>query len=109
MFRNVPIIALCVTFFIMGCGAIFPVDPVTELDSGTPDDCPAACENLKRLQCEGWQGSPGPDEQFGTEDDLSCERVCLGVMSEPTATLFPICTAKAADCEAVELCFQGGQ
>ena len=74
-------------------------------DDSTPDDCRAACANLARLQCPGWEGSPGADETFGTEDDKSCEEVCREVMDLGETTLYPKCTAKAESCEAVEACF----
>lgn len=94
-----------------GCGPVFPVldppGPPEPEDAGTIDDCGPACKNLERLQCPGWRGSPGADEIWGTADDYSCETACRNIMyQDPTATLYPICTAQAESCEAVEWCFQ---
>lgn len=78
-----------------------PVPP----DAGTIEDCQDACDNLQRLQCPGWQGSPGPDEIFGTADDMSCVAVCEDIVADPAMTLFQLCTAAANSCDEVEACF----
>lgn len=101
---------LCLLFVVL-VGAVLAVlmfmrcAPVDDWgDSGTPDDCPAACDNLDRLECDGADGSPGPDEEFGTADDRPCEAVCRGVMGEGV-TMHPACVADAESCDAVEECF----
>ena len=73
-------------------------------DGGTPDDCAAACANLEQLGCDGAEGSPGVDEEYGTEDDVPCEDVCRDVM-EGGITMHPACVAAAESCEAVDECF----
>jgi hypothetical protein len=74
-------------------------------DSGTPDDCEAACERIEELGCEGAEGSPGPDEEYGTEDDVPCVEVCRNVMVEGGVSLHPACVAAADNCNAVDACF----
>jgi len=93
---------------VAGCGAIKPIPPAPPApsDAGTVDDCAAACANLARMECPGWQGSPGTDEMFGTEDDVSCEVVCRTIVGgDPTATLHQRCTADSKSCDDVERCF----
>jgi hypothetical protein len=64
---------------------------------------------MAEMKCPGWEGSPGPDEVFGTEDDIPCVEVCIGIVeADPTTTLFPLCTAKAESCDEVDECFDGG-
>jgi hypothetical protein len=75
-------------------------------DSGTPDDCEAACDNLLELGCDGAEGSPGPDEEYGTPDDVPCADVCREIMTEGGITMHPACVAEAESCEAVEECFE---
>ena len=67
--------------------------------------CNEACQNLLSMQCDGYKGSPGSDDLFGTSDDISCETVCESIMKEPGFDLYPECTSKAPSCEAVEACF----
>ncbi len=101
----------CLVWFsgaiIGGCGGSFiPPGPPVPPDAGTVDDCDDACDNLAWLSCPGWEGSPGPDEVFGTIDDVSCAEVCRVIVGgDSTATLHQVCTAAAATCEAVDQCF----
>ncbi len=69
-----------------------------------PEDCGAACERLKVLGCDGWDGSPGEDELWGTADDVSCEEVCRGIVDEQ-GTLHLDCTIMAESCAEVDECF----
>jgi hypothetical protein len=93
-----------VLFLLMGCGGVRP-NPIPDSD---PDDCLAACQNLERLKCPGYEGSPGPDEQYGTADDESCELICKSIVKEPGFSVFPSCTAKAQSCDEVDACFAWG-
>ncbi|MCP4674321.1 MAG: hypothetical protein GY854_02145 [Deltaproteobacteria bacterium] len=98
------IIPIFVVPLVLRCSPLVPEPPV-DPDAGTAEDCDAACANLARLQCPGWEGSSGADEQYGTEDDISCVEVCEELLEEPTMTLYPLCTSKATSCEQVEKCF----
>ncbi len=101
-------ILLASVLFVWGCGVIKPIPPGPPVspDAGTVDDCAAACDNLARMECPGWQGSPGSDEVFGTDDDVSCEVVCRTIVGgDPTATLHQRCTADSKSCDDVERCF----
>ena len=69
-----------------------------------PADCVAACNNMEDLDCDGWQGSPGEDEEFGTEDDVPCDEVCKMIAEESSGEMFPGCVAAADSCEAVDAC-----
>lgn len=82
-----------------------PGPPVPE-DAGKAEECAAACANLERMQCPGWEGSPGFDEVYGTPDDVSCTAACVEIVeSGPTVTLNQRCTAAATSCEQVDACF----
>jgi hypothetical protein len=74
-------------------------------DSGTPDDCEAACERIEELGCDGAEGSPGPDEEYGTKDDVPCVEVCRNVMIEGGVSMHPACVSDAESCEAADACF----
>jgi hypothetical protein len=82
------------------CLAAKCVEPV---DPGDVDDCDDACANIEKLGCDGAEGSPGEDEQFGTEDDKSCAQVCGETMALGV-DMKPGCVAAAESCEAVEAC-----
>lgn len=80
--------------------------PVTPLDADVPTACEAACKNLKRLDCPGWKGTPGIDEKFGTQDDVSCFSACVDIVdSDPTVTLNQVCVANSDSCKKVDECF----
>jgi hypothetical protein len=85
--------------------------PLPEAPIDTPENerdfCSAACDKLAELQCPGWRGSPGLDEIFGTDDDISCSRVCNELVVESSVTLHAECTSEATSCAAVERCFDG--
>lgn len=90
---------------IIKCGSI-PITPVPE-DTDTPEYCEAACENMERLGCDEAKGSPGEDEQFGTEDDVSCSDVCKNVMSGVYGIpMNPICVSKVEACGDVGNCYK---
>jgi hypothetical protein len=57
---------------LIGCGPYVYIPPGAE----DPALCEPACEVLERYKVEGWDGSPGPDEVFGTADDVPCAQVC---------------------------------
>ncbi|MCP4601173.1 MAG: hypothetical protein GY847_11730 [Proteobacteria bacterium] len=99
------IISIFVVPIILRCSPLFPGPPV-DPDAGTAEDCDVACANLARLKCPGWEGSPGADERYGTEDDISCVEVCEELLEEPTMTLYPRCTSKASSCEQFDKCFE---
>ena len=54
---------------LLGCGPVpvrpDPVDPGDDVG----DSCTIACAVMQQLGCPGWRGSPGEDEEYGTEDD----------------------------------------
>lgn len=90
-------------FFVVRCGQgiLYPED------QDTVEDCDAACENMERLGCEEGKGSPGPDEQYGTEDDVSCLEVCRNVMGgDDGIPIRPICVSKVDACENVGDCYK---
>ena len=88
-------------FMIKGC---IPMPP--PIDPAIETNCKTACDNLKRLQCSGWEGSPGKDEIHGTDDDVPCWKACKDIESaDPTADLKLQCTTNANSCEAVDNCF----
>lgn len=76
------------------------VEPV---DPGDISDCDDACANLEKLGCEGADGSPGKDEQFGTVDDKPCSQVCTETM-DLGIPLKPGCIAVAKSCDDVDEC-----
>lgn len=95
--------------FLFSCGPFNPSPgPPVNPEAGTVEDCGDACNRLEELQCPGWEGSPGTDEEFGTPDDVDCMTVCEDLMeNNETLTLYPKCTSEAESCEEVEQCFEG--
>jgi hypothetical protein len=102
------ILAFAVVLMAVKCEKQIPLPIPTPVnpDDGTADDCPAACENLVRLGCDGAGGSPGLDEAFGTMDDVPCAEVCAYIMNTPPATVRPKCVSKASSCKEVDACFE---
>lgn len=76
-----------------------PTDDVVEL-------CALACSNMQKLDCPGWEGSAGEDDEYGTADDVSCEAVCIDIENNGTdISLHPGCVAVASSCEKADECF----
>jgi len=98
-------VVVLLSVLLWGCENIPIPIPIPPNPYDPPELCVEACENLARLLCPGWRGSPGSDEVFGTPDDVPCVDVCALIVADPTVTLYQQCTAQAASCEAVEACF----
>lgn len=91
--------ALTLGWVVMGCGPLAPVP------DDLPGQCAAACENMRRLDVPGWEGSPGEDEQLGTGDDVACWRVCV----DTEAGGYPFnarCLSVAITREGAEACYE---
>jgi hypothetical protein len=97
------LIFLCLLFMGLKCGEE-PNPPDDDVDAS----CTTACSNLEELKCPGWNGSPGPDDVVGNDDDLSCEEACEIILEDPSANLFTSCTTSAETCDAVDRCFSDG-
>lgn len=67
--------------------------------------CDNFCRHISNMQCDGWQGSPGEDGLFGTEDDYSCSYICK--LAEPSVEvdLNLECVIEAKTCEEYESCY----
>jgi len=85
-----------------GCGAVNIVID-TDPDAGAPA-CDDACDLLSDLGCDGAEGSPGLDEVYGTQDDVSCASVCRETI-EAGVDMHTDCVRSAPSCAAVEECF----
>ena len=64
---------LGVVLLLTGCVPLPYVPP----DADTETLCRLACDNMERLEVPGWEGSPGVDEVYGTDDDVACSVVCV--------------------------------
>ncbi len=65
--------------------------------------CSAFCDHIDELDCDGADGSSGPDGLWNTSDDVSCEVVCV----ETAHAGFSIdltCGIRAPTCQAVDDC-----
>jgi len=88
-----------------GCN-VMPVKPYPAKDiDQVVGDCTDACARMQELKCDGWQGSPGQDEQHGTEDDVTCIETCALIEINPDALLRPDCIAKIQTCEDMDRCY----
>lgn len=72
---------------------------------GPRDTCEGACSNLERLRCGGWDGSPGIDDIWGTEDDIGCVEICDDLNQDPFFEMKMECTTKALTCNQVDDCW----
>ena len=111
-------ILLFVTMVVASRCGPEPVEPSPSVDTDTevvpepidtgeePTACEMACDNIRLIGCAGADGSPGPDEQFGTGDDVSCADVCEDIMSKGDFSIEPECVSAARACEDVDSCFK---
>jgi hypothetical protein len=94
-------------FLFVSCGGANPIQPgppVPELEAERV--CMSSCLNLAKLQCPGYEGSPGADEEFGTEDDVPCSKVCVDLAKDDPASIpYHNCMSGVGSCEAAEACF----
>ncbi len=81
-------------------GPNVPRDPVVVVGQ-----CEAACKRMAELKCEGWQGSPGYDGEYGTGDDVACVEVCGSIDINPESDLNTKCVAAAKSCRDVGGCY----
>lgn len=91
-------IRLMLLFLVVSsCAATLPavVNHNGPLPTGTPSDCQAACDNLRKLHCPA--GEP-------TAKGASCEAVCINTESSGYASMNPRCEAKASSCDAADAC-----
>lgn len=95
------IVALIIHMYNCGSNIIDPIEPTPSISH-----CNQACTNMTKLECDGWKGSPGSDEIFGTIDDISCTEICI-VISSPDSiiNLCPKCVSLAISCEEVDACY----
>lgn len=92
--------AIALLILLMGCH-LFP-EPNQPTVEG---DCTSACATLARLDCPGHEGSPGPDETFGTPDDVSCAQACTDIVrADPVVSLAQTCVTGARSCDAADAC-----
>lgn len=79
-----------------------PAEPVTR-----PGTCEEMCTNIERLQCPGWDGSPGEDDEMGTADDVPCVPTCESIKErDPEFGAYLGCQADAPDCDAADACLE---
>ena len=86
-----------------------PDEPAPSCATTIAECCAAACRNLERLHCPGWQGSPGPDDVADTDDDVPCDRACEYAAGQQDigVDLKLDCVAAAQSCVEVEACPEG--
>ena len=65
------------------------------ISAGTPADCRAMCENLRRLHCPAGEDTP---------KGASCETVCENTEASGYATENPVCQAHVKTCAAADAC-----
>jgi hypothetical protein len=89
---------------LAGCGAVAPADTVDESEY-----CPVACAKLEQFRCPDTSRgiAPGPDELYGTPDDVPCEQVCID-LEKAGADLFTKCISEANNCNEITACAKGG-
>jgi hypothetical protein len=111
MKNSILIISMWAIFFWMVCSRCTiqptpePVDPSDYPMLDASEACARLCENLEKHDCQGKMGSPGPDERFGTGDDVSCHETCvMSVSSVPWMLDKARCGAVADRCEEIDNC-----
>lgn len=105
------LVTILIVILLWGCNGIIPPDyppgPPIPKDVNLEESCELACRNLKRMNCDGWKGSPGIDEIFNTKDDIPCFSVCIEIVkSDETVTLNQRCVAESISCKEADRCFE---
>jgi len=82
-----------------------PVAPPGPLPKA--DICLMFCDTLGKMGCPGAEGSPGPDERYGTNDDRPCDEVCGAIVATGVYTGNAQCLVQAQTCDIAERCLLG--
>ena len=89
---------------VFACGGPKDPGPVAP----TPDEVDA-CAAFCSMECPGSEGTPGYDEVYGTEDDVSCTEACNDVLAGPEFDGNRACLDTVTTCMQAEECiFEGG-
>lgn len=78
-----------------------PVQPDADVDVMEPEEgtaCERACDRMRKLACEAYDGSDSPS-------GATCEEVCEHTESSGVATFCPEHVAVAQDCKQLEKAF----
>lgn len=70
-----------------------------------PANCAAACARMKQLNHKGALGSPGPDQVYGTDDDVPCPVACVEM--ERISPFNLPCISNAVSKSAIDACAEG--
>lgn len=105
----IPTVLLASLLLAGHCDPIPPVDP-SQPDGGSgaggssgetiDEQCAAACENMRLLNCRGYSGQPAEDG--GT----SCETTCVANEVSTVAHWCPVEVAQATDCDSLEAAWE---
>jgi hypothetical protein len=97
------ILGLLVAFSGCTWGVLPPRPDYEQQEPGTA--CAGLCSVLVEHECPGWRGNPGPDERFGTADDVGCEDQCLRSVGLASWMLDKAsCGAAARNCAEIDSC-----
>lgn len=72
-----------------------PINHNGAIQSGTPADCHAMCENLRALHCPAGDNTPKGD---------TCEAVCENTEASGYVSENPVCQAHVKTCAAADAC-----
>jgi len=97
----VAVLAGYIAVYAQGCHT--PIVETVAPDVGDPGDCALACGRLIELGCDGAEGSPGKDGEWGTEDDASCIEVCR-IVVESGIGMNQECVSKIEGCSDLDNC-----
>lgn len=90
---------LCLFLLCASCTSLSTLPPPVNhngpLATGTPDDCKAMCENLRRLHCPAGDNTPQGEP---------CEAVCENTEASGYVSENPVCQAHVKTCEAADAC-----
>lgn len=95
--------AILIAIVCLSCAGPRPIEKREHIED--LNGCAAACDNLGKMQCDGWEGSPGPDEVYGTPDDVGCAQACRDIVGATSITLNTVCISRSRSCTQAALCF----
>jgi len=91
------------SLLVLACGSSGPIPETPEMRGG----CASAAKRMHQLSCDGAQGSPGPDLEYGTADDVSFVEACIDIETTGLMMLNTRCIANATSCREVDACAEG--
>ena len=97
--------SLVVALVLVACTWPPKPEPMPDPNPAPNDLCSAVCVHEHALGCSAAKGSPGPDDVYGTIDDVPCATACHDQLAaDATLEALLVCITRSENCADVDRC-----